>query len=116
MFHTSAGGGGASRGGNRQRFPAHLALGRRRREPPTHQHPRGGGGSPTFPDFPADDVFSHPSEQFRAPLCPDPDHFKEVAEELASPIPEARVQTGRHRSRGDCVCIGYLGRARRATK
>ena len=45
-----------------------------RRPLPQHQH------SPTPPlmamDFPAADVFSHPSDQFRVGPCPDPDTFR----------------------------------------
>ena len=38
----------------------------------------------SFPDFPAPDVFSHPSQQFRARFRPDPEDFRPVVESPCS--------------------------------
>ena len=54
-------------------------------------------------NFPDADVFSHPSEQFRSALCPDPDHFYEVAKELAAQIPNAKIHTGLYQFSADVL-------------
>ena len=60
---------------------------------PALNHNAAGAGPSNF-NFPDADVFSHPSEQFRSALCPDPDHFYEVAKELAAQIPSEKIHTG----------------------
>jgi len=43
-------------------------------------------GDPDLAVLPGPDVFSHPSGQFRARLCPDPTDFFPVAQRLCSPV------------------------------
>lgn len=48
----------------------------------------------TYYQFPQDDVFAHPSQQFRGRLNPDPECFQVVAQELSKPIMNYPVDNG----------------------
>jgi len=47
-----------------------------------------------FSEFPGNDVFTHPSDNFRMLLNPNPDDFQIVAQELSASIPQNIVHTG----------------------
>jgi len=74
-----------------RQFREPVLRGNNRQGPALHNNvPAAGPSNFNFPDA---DVFSHPSEQFRSALCPDPDHFYEVAKELAAQIPTEKIHT-----------------------
>lgn len=45
-------------------------------------------------NFPSPDTFSHPSEQFRKKICPDPDSFLPIIDRLCSTIPMSKLESG----------------------
>ena len=47
-----------------------------------------------FTDFPSNDVFSHPSDKFRAKLSPDPEDFVPVVGRLCQTVGSQRATKG----------------------